>query len=85
MKKSIGMLGTLALMMAATECGYPFHEEHKPLRKERPLTDKQKADRHRLYGGDQTMHEYVINGLTIRATSKKTAKKIFERIKNSNK
>ena len=80
MKKSIGMLGTLALMMAAAGYGNPYPKKHEALEKERPLTDKQKAERHRIYGSDQTMHDYVIQGVKIRATSKKTAKKIFERM-----
>ena len=57
----------------------------KPIALGRELTEQEKLKRHREYGADQTMHEYVINGVVIKATSKKVALKIYRRTYHENK
>lgn len=49
----------------------------------RPLTQKEKKERHEMYSGDQTQQSYVICGKCIHAPNKKVAKKIYSRLYGS--
>lgn len=78
MKKVTSHLALAALMMAAAN-GY--EPTRRSVKMEGIDSPQAKKKRHQQYGGDQTMHNYVINGVTIQATSKKVAKKIYKRMK----
>lgn len=66
--------------LAANHRSYYYaYERCNSLHTEKFVTPKQKAERHRVYGSDLTMHEYIIAGVVIRATNKKMAKKIYQR------
>lgn len=83
MKKQTKHLGVMMLALAAMEAAngkrriYDYQEQRQP----RELTAEEKAKRHLEFGADQTMHAYNINGIIIKATSKKVAKKIYNRMK----
>lgn len=80
MKKQAAFLGLAALMMGAANDFYGTSTRPKK-RVVLPKDESEQAKRrrHELYGTDQTEHIYVINGVTIRATSKKVAKKIYRK------
>lgn len=86
MKKSALMMMALAMLEAAKN---PHHHYYTPEKRPAILTKEEseqaKLKRHREYGSDQTTHEYNINGVKIRATSKKVAKKIYNRMKGGKK
>jgi hypothetical protein len=79
MKKNL-LLTALAMMAVAMDGKGGRYYRDEPVKAKRELTDQEKLKRHREYGADQTMHEYTINGVVIRATSKKVALKIYRRM-----
>jgi len=72
-------LPLMAMLLAQSE-GKKMPRTKVEPKIERPLTDAEKKKRHQLYSGDQTQHKYDINGVVIRATSKKVARKIYQRM-----
>lgn len=80
MKKTTSYMALSAMMMAVANGYRPTRTVY---REKSEVTDspQKKKTRHQQYGGDQTMHNYIINGITIQATSKKVAKKIYRRMK----
>ena len=85
-RKSALMMMAMAMLEAANNQQYhhytPKNEPAIPTKEE---SEQAKLKRHREYGGDQETHEYNINGVKIRATSKKVAKKIYNRMKGGKK
>lgn len=77
MKKNL--LFTALAMIAMDGKGGKYYRD-EPVKVKRELTTQEKLKRHREYSADQTMHEYTINGVVIRATSKKVALKIYRRM-----
>lgn len=69
----------LALLMAAALANEGNRYRKEPINLGKELTDQGKLKRHREFSSDQTMHEYTINGVVIKATSKKVALKIYRR------
>ena len=85
MKKAASYMALAAMMMAVAN-GYGQTQRTVYREKnEDPDSPQKKKKRHQLYGGDQTMHKYIINGITIQASSKKVAKKIYKRMKGEEK
>lgn len=84
MKKSALMMMAMAMLGAAE---YPYHRRYptKPASPKKDESEQTKLKRHREYSSDQATHEYIINGVKIRATSKKVAKKIYNRMKGGKK
>ena len=80
MKKQAMLLGLAALMMgtASDFYGAPTRPKRGRVQPEDESVETKKR-RHQQYGTDLTEHDYVINGETIRATSKKVARKIYEK------
>lgn len=79
MKKNL-LLATLAMMAMAMDRKGGRYYRDEPVKVKQELTDQEKLKRHREYGADQTMHEYIINGVVIKATSKKVALKVYRRM-----
>jgi len=85
MKKATSYLALAAMMMAVANGYEPKQRTVNREKMEAPDSPQKKKKRHQLYGGDQTMHNYIINGITIQAVSKKVAKKIYKRMKGGEK
>lgn len=80
MKKSALMMMALAMLEAANNQHHHYTREKEPAMLTKEEIEQAKLKRHREYGGDQATHEYDINGVKIRATSKKVARKIYNRM-----
>lgn len=81
MKKSAFMMMAMAMLEAANNQHHHYYApEKRPAIPTKEESEQAKLKRHREYGGDQATHEYDINGVKIRATSKKVARKIYNRM-----
>lgn len=86
MRKSALMMMAMAMLEAANNQQYHHYTPKKePAILTKEESEQAKLKRHREYSGDQATHEYNINGVKIRATSKKVAKKIYNRMKGEKK
>jgi hypothetical protein len=86
MKKSAFMMMAMAMLEAANNQHHHYYApEKRPAIPTKEESEQAKQKRHREYSGDQATHEYNINGVKIRATSKKVAKKIYNRMKGGKK
>ncbi len=86
MKKSALMMMALAMLEAAKNPHHHYYAlEKRPAILTKEESEQTKLKRHREYSSDQATHEYIINGVKITATSKKVAKKIYNRMKGGKK
>lgn len=80
MKKTLINSLPLFLMMAAVDSNRYRRQPNNLSLVKKPLTEKEKLNRHNTYSGDQQQHTYVICGQTIKAPNKKVARKIYARL-----
>lgn len=82
MKSLYNKLALLALsgLLLESSNNYRIRKNEKSPIIDKELTPKQREERHRIFSGDQTKHNFIINGIEITASNKKTAIKIYKRL-----